>query len=142
MLLNNFKLEKLDLSNFEQKSLFINLSNDPLVVKHLGYLDILYEEVLNSDKKHMYSLYKKDTGYIGIVMLSSMNDFIDIRYMILNEYRNKGYASLLLSELSSYFSTSVSSLSLTINPSNIYSIKVAYKNDFKKEGFVKYVKKF
>lgn len=86
----------------------------------------------NNIYQNAYIVLDKDTP-VGYLYISSMiNDEVYLEYSILKRYRNMGYASDLLYEISNYLfeNCNIKNIKLDIDPSNKGSILVANSNGY------------
>ncbi len=140
---------------FSTDKLFLNyLDNDSFIMKYITSegLDNYFNRITDNSNEFgindnkVYIVYKNNIriGVILIQKLVSYGDkvFMEISYMIAPEYRNRGYASLLLKEFSDYYQDNYKNdLYLQIRNDNIYSRKVALNAGFIKDNSTRYIKK-
>ena len=128
----NIKLETLDLirydneKHFNLKSEFLGNSNSKYVQKIGERLELSQ----NNDKTIYQSAFVvEDFGLsIGYLYISNMsNDEVFLECSILKEFRQKGYGSRILKEVSDYLfeKHNIKNIRLDIEPSNIRSIATA-----------------
>lgn len=153
IILENFELEKIDLTNKEHLQLIRRFDNDYLVKKYLyPYKDSFYDLVTESfDSQTIFNSFyviNYENRAIGYVEIENMKDTY-LNYALLKEERKKGLASKFLKELSKYllenYKEFVNSVNTIIRNSNNDSIKASINSGFilteDKDGFVTYSSK-
>lgn len=151
--LDDFVLKEYMGSNSDR--LFLNyLDNDPFVMRYItsSGLDNYFNRLTNNlndfgiNDNKVYIVYKGNIR-IGVILIQKLvsyddREFMEISYIIAPEYRNRGYASLLLKEYSNYYQDNYNSdLYLQIRNDNIYSRKAALNAGYVKDDGTRYVKK-
>lgn len=130
----NIQLENIMLSIYDES----NIKQDEVLNKFEGesksnYIHDIKERIKNSVNKKSFPF---DIGYfisvnneiVGYIFISkNISDEVFLEYSVLKEKRGKGYAKIILSEVSNYLMNeyNIKCLVLDIDPSNIASIKTA-----------------
>lgn len=130
--LETLKLVSIDFNNKDHlqflKELFQN-SNDSSM-NFLGDLSSVRDEyafIIVNDDMEKIGYFSITDPVVNVQSLLSSGAY----YAILPKYRNKGYATRMLEEVSDYILKNIDMLVLSINKENIASRKVAEKNGFK-----------
>lgn len=142
--LDNFILEKLDLSYKDHQDVINSLTVDKNTQKYLG--DLLYS-FKRIELRHMenplnaaYIAYYNDYP-IGYISLSYMKNSYQLSIGILPAYRGQNMAALLTDEFSEYLFDNykeINDISLEINTKNIGSIKSAILASYQQVGETTY----
>lgn len=133
--LENFKLEVLNLNNELDSNFFNKMNAEEQFKKYFGKVIDTKNDNDNIFMKSYLVNYKNEK--IGYIYLSDKIERDDIKavtlyYYIDSNYRNKGLATKLISELLSYLQNVeyINYIILNIHKDNIPSIKVAIQNGF------------
>ncbi len=138
IILDNFVLEKLDLTNNQHLNLISAFDRDETVKKYLypykkSFYDLVSKGVSGSDIFHNFYVIRKDNKIVGYIQIEAPGETY-LRAALLKEERQKGIISELLKELSKYLLTNykeVNSINAIIRNTNLASI-----NAVKKAGFI------
>lgn len=96
------------------------------------YIKQIEERLVNKDKDtfsfdsaYLVSINQKIVGYVFVSDIQKYKVYVE--YSVLNEYRNKGFGKLILSELTDYLleNYQIREIALDIDVSNIPSINLA-----------------
>lgn len=118
---NDYKEEKDEITKGKSKSKFISQIENRLEIKE------------NNDIFNHGYLVKLNNNIIGYIYISAIKkDNIYLEYLIKDEYRNKGYATILINEITNYIfeSYNIEEIRLNISKDNIKSQKVALNNGY------------
>ena len=146
-----FKLKSLSITNYDSKVMenvkFLEeIENDEEISNNLSdaTIDLKKSDGVTHLKLGTAYLVKDDENPIGLVRLVKKNSkehSLSIDIAIHPQYRNMGYGTILLSELSDYIlknSSLIKKISLDIDGSNRNGAKCAENANFNLEGYVDY----
>ena len=141
--LEDFTLESFDYNNKEHFNMINKFDNDVEINKYIIRDDDSFSDVIDE-----YRYFTSDEIYNTIYMvrllltgeiiesleLDGKKDNLYLNYAILKKYRNNGYGSLLLKELTKKLLLEIKQISLLIKQDNDSSKKLALKTGFKRIG--------
>ena len=131
IILENYKLIKLNNSNSKDLNFIKNLFIDEETVTYLGHLE--------RDLNNTYIIANNNNDYIGYLsttnVITNINNLtsITLYYAIDKKYQNLGHGTNMLIEVSNYLLNTVDMLVLMIDVNNKKSAKMAEKALFKEE---------
>lgn len=132
--LKNFRLEQMNITKKEHLELIKEFERDDLVKKYLfpykeSFCDMVSENDYSYKVFHTFFVVYFQDKPIGYVEIESPNNTY-LNYALLRSERKKGYASMLLKELSLYLLENyeeVKSVNAIIRKNNLDSINVVKK---------------
>ena len=148
--MKNIRLESFILEEFNEESKdYFNIVRKFDMDEQINKYIIATEDSF-SDIVHYYNLYN-DSIYnsiylvkllngqiIGSIELDGKKDDLYINYCVLKKFRNNGYCTRLLREITMYLLRKVKSISLLIKEDNEKSKKLALKNGYNNVGYDEY----
>ena len=136
--LENFILEQFNYNNLEHFKMIDIFDQDREIDKYIISTEESFRDIID-----YYRLYSDNTIYnkiylvrlltgeiIGSLEMDGKSDDLYINYCILEKYRNKGYCTKLLKEITIYLLNNIKQISLLIKEENIKSSKLALKNGY------------
>ena len=136
--LDNFHLEKMDITNDEHLALIRKFDNDSLIKEYLyPYKDSFYDLVVNNYNSssifNSFFVIHYEERIIGYIEIEKQKD-VFLNYAFLEDERKKGLASSFLKELSNYllenYKNNVESVNGIIRNDNTASIHACKKAGF------------
>ena len=144
--LENFMLEEFKDDNKDFFNIVKEFDMDDQINKYIISTEDSYSDIV-----HYYNSYSDDSIYnsiylvklldgqiIGSIELDGMSDDLYINYCILKKFRNNGYCTRLLREITLYLLKDVKKISLLIKDDNDKSKKLALKNGYNNIGYDEY----
>ena len=146
IILNNFILEEFNEENKDYFNIIKKFDMDEQINKYIiatedSFSDIVDYYMLSNDDtiyNKLYLVKSLDNKVIGSLELDGVMNNLYINYCILKKYRNNGYCTRLLREITMYLLRKVKSISLLIKEDNEKSKKLALKNGYNNVGYDEY----
>ena len=133
--LKHFILEQFNYNNQEHFKMIDIFDQDKEIDKYIISTEESFRDVID-----YYRLYTDDTIYnkiylvkllsgeiVGSIELDGKSSDLYINYSIIEKYRNKGYCTKLLKEITIYLLEEIKHISLLIKEENTKSSKLALK---------------
>ena len=143
--LENFILEEFNEENNDYFNIVRKFDMDEQINKYIiatedSFSDIVhYYNLCNDSIYNSIYLVKLLNGQIiGSIELDGKKDDLYINYCVLKKFRNNGYCTRLLREITMYLLREVKSISLLIKEDNEKSKKLALKNGYNNVGYDEY----
>ena len=131
-ILEEFNEESKDYFNIVRKFDMDEQINKYIIATEDSFSDIVHYYNLYNDSIYnsIYLVKLLDGQIIGSIELDGKKDNLYINYCILKKFRNNGYCTRLLREITMYLLRKVKSISLLIKEDNEKSKKLALKNGY------------
>ena len=143
--LENFILEEFNEENNDYFNIVRKFDMDEQINKYIiatedSFSDIVhYYNLCNDSIYNSIYLVKLLNGQIiGSIELDGKKDDLYINYCVLKKFRNNGYCTRLLREITMYLLREVKSISLLIKEDNEKSKKLVLKNGYNNVGYDEY----
>ena len=129
-----FRVDRFNSYNVNHLEALKKITNDKGINKYFTNLDFAFYEVTQNYRlQGNYLVYLKNVN-IGFIRLIEGDNYLELQYGILEEFRNKKLSILLLNSIIAQLSKyNVDKLVLYIKDDNIPSIKTANKIGFEVE---------
>ncbi len=139
-ILEEFNEESKDYFNIVRKFDMDEQINKYIIATEDSFSDIVHYYNLYNDSIYnsIYSVKLLNGQIIGSIELDGKKDDLYINYCILKKFRNNGYCTRLLREITMYLLRKVKSISLLIKEDNEKSKKLALKNGYNNVGYDEY----
>ena len=139
-ILEEFNEESKDYFNIVRKFDMDEQINKYIIATEDSFSDIVhYYNLCNDSIYNSIYLVKLLNGQIiGSIELDGKKDDLYINYCVLKKFRNNGYCTRLLREITMYLLREVKSISLLIKEDNEKSKKLALKNGYNNVGYDEY----
>ena len=139
-ILEEFNEESKDYFNIVRKFDMDEQINKYIIATEDSFSDIVHYYNLYNDSIYnsIYLVKLLDGQIIGSIELDGKKDNLYINYCILKKFRNNGYCTRLLREITMYLLRKVKSISLLIKEDNEKSKKLALKNGYNNVGYDEY----
>ena len=139
-ILEEFNEESKDYFNIVRKFDMDEQINKYIIATEDSFSDIVHYYNLYNDSIYnsIYSVKLLNGQIIGSIELDGKKDDLYINYCILKKFRNNGYCTRLLREITMYLLREVKSISLLIKEDNEKSKKLALKNGYNNVGYDEY----
>ena len=139
-ILEEFNEESKDYFNIVRKFDMDEQINKYIIATEDSFSDIVHYYNLYNDSIYnsIYLVKLLDGQIIGSIELDGKKDDLYINYCVLKKFRNNGYCTRLLREITMYLLRKVKSISLLIKEDNEKSKKLALKNGYNNVGYDEY----
>ena len=143
--LENFILEEFNEENKDYFNIVRKFDMDEQINKYIIATEDSFSDIVHFYNLHDDSIYNciylvklLNGQMIGSIELDGKKDDLYINYCILKDFRNNGYCTRLLREITMYLLKEVKSISLLIKEDNEKSKKLALKNGYNNVGYDEY----
>ncbi len=118
------------------------MHSEPTILKYISISEMYFDYVTNTENVVYYKIFI-NSKLIGGIHSEILNDIMNISICILPEYRKQKFASLAIEKLIASVKNSISKIQVSIDETNVASIKLfehlGFKKDKQEDELIDYV---